>query len=223
MVSRAEPMDDSAEEGELKISAAMVKELRTLTGAGVLDCRNALIETEGDLEKATEILRELGMVEAEKRRERETNEGVVASYIHGGGRIGAMVEVNCETDFVARTEQFQSLVKELTMQVAAADPQYVAREDIPAEVVAAQEAHFKADAETADKPAQILERIISGKMEKFYNEACLMEQPYIRDPDISVKELVDRANATLGENVVVRRFVRFELGEQPQRPLRRGN
>jgi len=197
----------------LKISAAMVKELRTLTGAGVLDCRNALVETEGDLGKAAKILREQGALEAEKRRERETNEGVVASYIHGGGRIGAMVEVNCETDFVAATEQFGTLVKELTMQIAATDPQYVAREDIPAEVVAAQEAQFRADPDTANKPAHILERIISGKMEKFYTEACLLEQSYIRDPDISVKELVDRVNAALGENIVIRRFVRFALGE----------
>jgi len=197
----------------LKISAAMVKELRALTGAGVLDCRNALVETEGDLEKAAKIVREQGAVEAEKRKEREANEGVVASYIHGGGRIGAMVEVNCETDFVARTDQFESLAKELTMQVAASDPQYVAREDIPAETVAAQEAHFKADPETANKPAHILERIISGKMEKFYKEACLLEQPYIRDPDMSVKELVDRVNAKLGENILIRRFARFALGE----------
>ncbi|HUW10084.1 MAG TPA: translation elongation factor Ts, partial [Anaerolineae bacterium] len=136
----------------MKISAAIVKELRTLTSAGVLDCRNALIETEGDLEKAAKILREQGAQEAEKRRERETNEGVVASYIHGGGRIGSMVEVNCETDFVAATEQFATLVKELTMQVAATNPQYVAREDIPAEVVAAQEAEFKADPDIAGKP-----------------------------------------------------------------------
>jgi len=197
----------------LKISAAMVKELRTLTGAGVLGCRNALIETEGDLEKASKVLREQGAVEAEQRKDRETNEGVVASYIHSGGRLGAMVEVNCETDFVAVTEQFETLARELTMQVAASDPQYVAREEIPAELVAAQEAQFKADPDIANKPAHILERIISGKMEKFYSEACLLEQPYIRDPDISVKELVDRVNAILGENIVVRRFVRFGLGE----------
>jgi elongation factor Ts len=208
-------MVDIAEESELKISAAMVKELRELSGAGVLDCRNALIETEGDLEKAAAILREQGMAEAEKRSERETNEGLVASYIHGGGRIGSMVEVNCETDFVARTEQFEALAKELTMQVAATDPLYVGRDDIPAEVVAAKEAEFKADPDIANKPPHILERIIPGKMEKFYNESCLLEQPYIRDPDITVKELVDRVNAALGENIVVRRFVRFELGEQP--------
>ncbi|MBC8446789.1 MAG: elongation factor Ts [Chloroflexi bacterium] len=191
----------------------MVKELRTVTGAGVLDCRNALVETAGDFEKAAEILRKQGMAEAEKRKEREANEGLVAAYIHTGDRMGAMVEVNCETDFVAYTDEFRNLAKELTMQVAASSPLYVQREDIPEDVIAQQEKAHRSEMEAENKPPDILERIISGKMEKFYKESCLLEQPYIRDTDITVGELIDRLNATLGENIVVRRFVRYELGQ----------
>jgi len=197
----------------LKITASMVKELRSATGAGVLDCRNALIEAEGDFDKAAEYLRKQGMVEAEKRREREAKEGVVAAYIHAGGRLGAMVELNCETDFVARTDEFRSLVKELTMQVAAISPLYVNREEIPEDVIAKQQEAYLAEMEAENKPPHILERIVSGKMEKFYKESCLLEQHYIRDTDITVGELIDRYNATLGENIVVRRFVRYELGQ----------
>jgi elongation factor Ts len=191
----------------------MVKELRTATGAGVLDCRNALIETQGNFEKATEILRKQGMVEAEKRKEREANEGIVAAYIHAGSRIGSLVEINCETDFVARTDEFQALAKELTMQVAAVNPAYVQREDIPEDIIAEQETAFRAEMEAANKPAHILDRIIAGKMEKFYQESCLLEQPYIRDSDMTVGQLVDQYNATLGENIAVRRVARFEVGQ----------
>jgi elongation factor Ts len=191
----------------------MVKELRTTTGAGVLDCRNALIETEGDMGKAVEILRKKGMAEAEKRREREVKEGVVAAYIHAGSQIGAMVELNCETDFAALSDEFGSLAKELTMQVAASNPAYVNREDVPAETVAEQQDAFRAEMEAEGKPPHILDRIIEGKLEKYYRESCLLEQPYIRDPDITVGELVDRLNAVLGENIAVRRFVRYELGQ----------
>jgi elongation factor Ts len=191
----------------------MVKELRSATGAGVLDCRNALIEAEGDFDEATEYLRKQGMAEAEKRKEREAKEGVVAAYIHAGSRLGAMVELNCETDFVARTDEFRSLVKELTMQVAAISPLYVNREEIPEDVIAKQQEAYLTEMEAENKPPHILERIVSGKMEKFYKESCLLEQPYIRDTDITVGELIDRYNATLGENIVVRRFVRYELGQ----------
>ncbi|MDH7485051.1 MAG: translation elongation factor Ts [Anaerolineae bacterium] len=191
----------------------MVKELRTITGAGVLDCRNALLAAAGDFEKAAEILRRQGMAEAEERKEREANEGLIAAYIHTGDRLGAMVELNCETDFVAHTNEFRNLAKELTMQVAASNPLYVCRADIPGEVIARQEEAYRAEMGAENKPPHIVERIISGKMEKFYKESCLLEQPYIRDPDITVGELIDRLNATLGENIVVRRFVRYELGK----------
>jgi len=197
----------------LKITTEMVKELRTATGAGVLDCRNALVEAEGDFDKAVEYLRKKGAAEAAKRKGREAREGVIAAYIHAGNRIGAMVELNCETDFVARTDEFQSLAKELTMQIAASRPQYVRREDVPEEVIAREREIYRAQLEGANKPSHILERIISGKLEKFFQQACLLEQPYIRDTDITVGELIDRYNAILGENIVVRRFVRYELGQ----------
>lgn len=197
----------------MKITAEMVKELRAATGAGVLDCRNALAEAEGDFDKAVEYLRKQGMAEAAKRKGREANEGVIAAYIHADKRIGAMVELNCETDFVARTDEFQNLAKELTMQVAASRPLYVRREDVPEEVIAQEQEKYRAQLEGSNKPPHILERIISGKLEKFFKQACLLEQPYIRDTDITVGELVDRYNAILGENIVVRRFVRYELGQ----------
>lgn len=197
----------------MKITTEMVKELRTATGAGVLDCRNALVEAEGDFDKAVEYLRKKGAAEAAKRKGREAREGVIAAYIHAGNRIGAMVELNCETDFVARTDEFQSLAKELTMQIAASRPQYVRREDVPEEVIAREREIYRAQLEGANKPSHILERIISGKLEKFFQQACLLEQPYIRDTDITVGELIDRYNAILGENIVVRRFVRYELGQ----------
>ena len=197
----------------MDITAKMVKELRAATGAGVLDCRNALVETKGNLDEAVDILRQKGLEEAQQRKEREANEGVVATYVHSGSRIAAMVELNCETDFVAATEEFQALAKELTMQVAASSPIYVTSDDIPQDVVAKQAEAYQSEMEAANKPPHILERIVSGKMQKFYEESCLLEQPYIRDTDISVGELIDRNNATLGENISVRRFVRYELGK----------
>jgi elongation factor Ts len=199
---------------DINITAAMVKELRAQTGAGVLDCRNALVQMSGDFAKADELLRKQGMAEAEKRKERETKEGVIASYIHAGARIGSMVEVNCESDFVARTDRFKDLAKELTMQVAATRPLWVGREDIPEEVIAAQKQAFLAEMAGADKPAHVMERIIGGKLDKWVQESCLLEQPYIRDSDITIRELVAQTNAVLGENIVVRRFVRFELGDE---------
>jgi len=201
---------------DINITAAMVKDLRAETGAGVLDCRNALIKMSGDFAKAVELLRKQGMAEAEKRKERETREGVIASYIHAGSRIGTMVEVNCESDFVALTDRFKELAKELTMQVAASRPLWVGRDDIPEDVIASRKQAFLTEMAGAEKPPQVMERIIAGKLDKFIQESCLLEQPYIRDPEITVGQLVAQVNAVLGENIVVRRFVRFELGAEPE-------
>lgn len=198
---------------DMNITAAMVKELRAQTGAGVLDCRNALIQMSGDFAKAMEMLRKQGLAEADKRKERVAKEGLIASYIHAGSRIGSMVELNCETDFVARTDRFRELAKELTMQVAATRPLWVSRDNIPEEVIAEKKQAFLAEMADSGKPAQVMDRIIGGKLDKFIQESCLLEQPYIRDSAITVSELVAQANAVLGENIVVRRFVRFELGE----------
>jgi len=200
---------------DINITAAMVKDLRTETGAGVLDCRNALVKMSGDFAKAVEFLRKQGMAEAEKRKERETREGVIASYIHPGSRIGSMVEVNCESDFVARTDRFKELAKELTMQVAASRPLWVGRDDIPEDVIASRKQTFLTEMAGAEKPPQVMERIIAGKLDKFIQESCLLEQTYIRDPEITVGQLIAQVNAVLGENIVVRRFVRFELGAEP--------
>jgi elongation factor Ts len=194
------------------ISAIQVKELREATGAGILDCKEALEANGGDFEKAATYLREKGMAAAAKRADREAKEGLIGSYIHAGSRVGALIEVNCETDFVARTDQFQELAHDLAMQVVAAKPSYLTKEDIPAEVLEQEKAVYRAQMADSDKPAEILERIIEGKLQKFYEEACLMEQPFIKDTAIAVSDLVKQKIALLGENIVVRRFVRFEIG-----------
>jgi len=194
------------------ITAQMVKELRQETGAGVLDCKQALEAHEGDFELAAAYLREKGMVAADKRAEREAKEGLIGSYIHAGCRVGALVEVNCETDFVARTEEFQALAHDLAMQVVATKPCYLTREDVPAEVLEKERADYLAEVAHSGKPEEVIERIVEGKLQKFYEEACLMEQPFIKDPAITVGELVKQKNALMGENVVVRRFARFEVG-----------
>jgi elongation factor Ts len=194
------------------ITADMVKELRQATGAGVLDCKQALEAHNGDFEKAVVYLREKGMAAAAKRSDREADEGLIGSYIHAGSKVGALVEVNCETDFVARTDEFQELAHDLAMQVVAAKPKYTAIEDIPADVLEAEKAIYRAQMEDSGKPEHILERIIEGKLQKFYEDVCLLEQPYIKDPDLTVSELIKQQNARLGENIVVRRFVRFEVG-----------
>ena len=194
------------------ITVQMVKELREATGAGVLDCREALQETEGDMEQAVAYLREKGMAAAAKRSEREADEGLIGSYIHAGNRVGGMVEVNCETDFVARTDELQELAHDLAMQVVAAKPLYLKREDVPSQVLEEEKATYRAQMADSGKPDNIVDRIVEGKLQKFYEEACLMEQPYIKDTAITVKELVQQRNALLGENIVVRRFVRFEVG-----------
>jgi elongation factor Ts len=190
----------------------MVKELRQASGAGVLDCKQALELFEGDLAKAADYLREKGMAAAAKRAEREAREGLIGSYIHAGSRVAALVEVNCETDFVAHTDQFQTLAHDLAMQVVAAKPIYLAREDVPADVLEEEKAKYRSELTNSDKPANVIDRIVEGKLEKFYEEACLFEQPFIKEPSMTVKELVQQSNALLGENVVVRRFVRLEVG-----------
>ena len=196
-----------------EVSAVQVRELRDKTGAGMMDCKRALAESGGDLEKAVVYLREKGLAAAAKRAARAASEGQVGSYIHAGAKIGVLIEVNCETDFVARTPQFQNLVKDLAMQVAAASPRYVRREDVPADVIEAERTIYRAQASGSGKPAPVIERIVDGKVEKFFGDVCLLEQPFIKEPQRTVRQLVTDAVAQLGENVVVRRFARFQLGE----------
>lgn len=198
----------------MAISAEMIKELRAQTGAGVLDCKKALEENNGDFDKAADYLRQKGLAAAAKKASREANEGLIGTYVHTGSKVAGMVEVNCETDFVARTEAFQSLVKDLAMQVVAARPLYVRREDIPADVLAAKQAEFMAEMANSDKPADIVQRIVEGKADKFFQEALLLEQPFIKDPSVTVGDLVTQAIAKLGENIKVRRFARLEVGEE---------
>ncbi len=199
-----------------EVSAARVRELRDKTGAGMMDCKRALAESAGDLEKAVVYLREKGLAAAAKRSARAASEGLVASYIHAGGKIGVLVEVNCETDFVARTPQFQNLVKDLAMQVAAANPRFVRREEVSAEVMEAERGIYRAQASGSGKPAAVLDKIVDGKIEKFFADVCLLEQPFIKEPQRTVGQLVTDAVAQLGENIVVRRFTRFQLGEMTE-------
>ncbi len=194
-------------------SLAQVKELRERTGAGVVDCQKALAETGGDVEKAIVFLREKGLAAAAKRAGRVAAQGVVGSYIHGGGKIGVLVEVNCETDFVARTDEFQRLVKDLAMQIAAANPRCVRREEVAEAERERERAIYRAQTVQSGKPAAVVERIVEGKLGKFYSEACLLEQPFIRDPSKTVEQLVKDAVSRTGENIVVRRFARFQIGE----------
>jgi elongation factor Ts len=197
-----------------EITAAMIKELRERTGAGVLDCKNALAEAGGDMDRAVELLREKGLADAAKRMGREANEGVIGSYVHAGSRVAALVELNCETDFVARTDEFQALAHDLAMQVVAARPLYVSPEDIPPEVLERERAIYRAQVAGSGKPEHVVERIVEGKLEKFLDEVCLMRQPFIKDDSITVGELIRQAIARLGENIVVRRFARLAVGEE---------
>ena len=194
------------------ITAQMVKELRQATSAGVLDCKEALQATEGNFDKAVTYLREKGLAAAAKRSEREADEGMIGAYIHAGSRVAALVELNCETDFVARTEQFQDLAHDLAMQVVAAKPLYLSRADVPQSVVEEELSVYRAQMADSGKPEQIVERIVQGKLDKFYEEVVLLEQPFIKDPSVTVGEMVQQKNALLGENLVVRRFARFEVG-----------
>ncbi|MCC7355538.1 MAG: translation elongation factor Ts [Anaerolineae bacterium] len=195
----------------MEITASMVKELRAATGAGVMDCRKALEQTQGDMAKATELLRDKALAAAAKKASREAREGIIGHYVHTGSRMASLVEVNCETDFVARTEEFQRLARELAMQVVAARPEYLRPEDVPAAVVEEQRAAFRRDAENMGKPPEAVERIVQGRLEKYYAETCLLKQPFIRDEGTAVQDLITQAVAKLGENIVVRRFVRLEI------------
>jgi len=194
------------------VTAQMVKELREATGAGVLDCKEALVMHDGDIEKAVAHLREKGMVAAAKRADREAREGLIGSYVHAGSKVAALVELNCETDFVARTEEFQELAHDLAMQVVACKPLYMTKDSVPAEVLDEERTKYLAEVQDSGKPERVIQQIVEGKLVKFYEENCLFEQPFIKDPSITITELVQQKNALLGENLVVRRFVRFEVG-----------
>jgi elongation factor Ts len=196
----------------VEVNAQMIKELRTRTNAGVMDCKEALQEAGGDMEKAVDFLRKKGLATALKRAGRETSEGLVHSYIHTGGKIGVLVEVNCETDFVAKTDEFNTFVKNLAMHIAAAKPLGIRREDIPEQVIQREEEIYRAQAIEMGKPEKILDKIVQGKMEKFHKESCLLEQQYVRDPDITIEDLIHDMVAKAGENIGVRRFVRYQLG-----------
>jgi len=196
------------------ISAKDVKELRDRTGAGMMECKAALGETGGDMEKAIDLLRAKGAAKAAKRAGREATEGAIGSYIHMGGKIGVLVEVNCETDFVARNDQFQQLVRDLAMHIAAANPTAVRREDIPADLVERERGVYREQMRESGKPEKIWDKIVEGKLDKFFQESTLLEQPFVKNPDVTVQQLVTEASARTGENIVVRRFARFALGEE---------
>jgi len=197
----------------MDITAELVKTLREKTGVGLMDCKEALKISNGDMDKAVDHLREKGLAKAQKRAGRAATEGTVAVYIHMGGKIATMVEINCETDFVAKTDQFQTFAKDVAMQVTAANPSYVKREDVPVEVRDKEKHIYRIQAKEAGKPEKILDKIADGKLDKFYQEVCLLEQPFIKNPDISIKDLLEDLIAKMGENIVVRRFVRYQLGE----------
>jgi len=199
------------------ITMEMVKELRERTGAGVLDCKKALAEKNGDMEKAIEYLREKGLAAAAKKAGRISAEGIVYSYIHGDGRIGVLLELNCETDFVAKNPAFKELAKNLAMQIAASRPEYVDKEDVPEEALAKEKEILTAQALNEGKPEKVVEKMVAGRIEKYYKEVCLLEQPYIKDPDIAVKDLIVEQISKIGENIRVRRFVRYEVGEGLQK------
>ncbi|GGG12152.1 translation elongation factor Ts [Paenibacillus abyssi] len=197
----------------MAVSASAVKELREKTGAGMLDCKKALDEANGDIQKATDILREKGLAAAANKAGRIATEGVVESYIHAGGRIGVLVEVNCETDFVAKTDQFREFARDIAMQIAAANPKYVRREEVPAEELDKEREILKAQALNEGKPAHIVDKMVEGRIGKYYEEFCLLEQSFIKDPDKTISTLLNEKVSTIGENISIRRFVRYELGE----------
>jgi len=197
----------------LAISAADVKALREKTGAGMLDCKKALEEAGGDMTKAAEILREKGLAAAAKKGDRIATEGLVESYIHGGGRIGVLVEVNCETDFVAKNEEFRTFVRDIAMHIAASNPKYMTRDEVPQEVLDKEREILRNQAINEGKPANVVDRIVEGRLSKFFEENCLMEQAFVKDPDKNIETLLKEKIASIGENIVIRRFARFELGE----------
>jgi elongation factor Ts len=195
------------------ISASLVKELREQTGAGMMDCKKALAETGGDIERAVDYLRQKGLAAAAKKADRRATDGAVGAYVHPGGKIGVLVEVNCETDFVARTAEFQSLLKDIAMQVAASNPRFVRRDEVSADEIEKEKAIYRQQALETGKPEKVIDKIVEGKLERFYSEICLMEQAFIKDPEKSVQDIVNDAIARLGENIQVRRFARYYLGE----------
>jgi len=197
----------------MEISAEQVKTLREKTGVGLMDCKEALKISGGDMDKAIDHLREKGLAKAQKRAGRAATEGTVAIYVHMGGKIATMVEVNCETDFVAKTDQFQAFTKDVAMQVTAANPSYVKREDVPEEVKEKEKGIYRKQAQESGKPDKILDKIAEGKLEKFFQEVCLLEQPFIKNPDMTVKGLLEDLISKMGENILIRRFVRYQLGE----------
>jgi len=197
----------------MQVTAQMVKELRARTGAGMMDCKSALVETGGDVEAASELLRKKGLADAAKRAGRVAAEGAVGSYIHAGGKIGVLVEVNCETDFVARTDEFQALVKDIAMHIAAADPRFVSRDEVTPEVLDKEREIFRQQAIDSGKPEAVVDRIVEGKLGKFYAEQVLLEQPFVKDTDKTVEQMIAEKIATIGENIRVRRFARYVLGE----------
>jgi elongation factor Ts len=197
----------------MQITAHQVKELRERTGAGMMECKKALTQTDGNIEAAIDLLRSTGAAKAAKRAGREVNEGAVGSYVHMGGRIGVLVELNCETDFVSRNEQFQTLLRDVAMHIAAANPLAVSAEGLPAEVVERERGVFREQVKNEGKPDNLWDKIVEGKLKKFYQENTLLEQPFVKDPDITVRQLIEEAAAKTGENIVVRRFVRYAVGE----------
>jgi len=197
----------------MEISIELVKDLRQRTGAGVIDCKTALQETKGDVDAAIDYLRRKGLATAAKKAGRIATDGLVSSYIHAGGKMGVLVEINCETDFVAKTEDFQAFVKNIAMHIAATNPQYIRREEIPTEVLEKEKEIYRTQALESGKPAKVIDKIVEGKMERFYSEVCLLEQTYFKDSDLTVKEVLDAMIAKVGENISIRRFARFQLGE----------
>ncbi len=196
----------------MAITAEMVKALRDKTGAGMMDCKAALTEAGGDLEKAIDILRKRGVATAAKRAGRATKDGIIGHYIHMGGKVGVLVEVNCETDFVARTDDFQALAKEIAMHVAAADPRFVSRDQVPASELEKEKEIYRAQFAGSGKPAQVIDKIVEGKLGSFYAQICLVEQPSVRDPNVTIEQMLQAATAKTGENITISRFVRFKLG-----------
>jgi len=197
----------------MQITPVMIKDLREKTGAGIMDCKEALTASNGVMDEAIDFLRKKGLQAAAKRAARNTQEGVVGSYIHGGGRLGVLVEVNCETDFVARTEDFQDLVHDLAMQVAASNPLYLAREEVPAETVTKEQHIYEEQAKASGRPPGAVPKIVEGRLEKYFQEVCLLEQSFVKDPSRTIQDLIKANIAKMGENITVRRFVRFQLGE----------
>ena len=198
----------------MNITSELVKALRDKTQAGMMDCKEALKAADGDMEKAVEYLRKKGLATAQKRAGRATSQGQIGSYIHGGGKIGVMVEVNCETDFVGRTDQFGELVHNLAMHIAAANPVCVRREEMPSELLEKEKEIYRAQAKETGKPEKVIEKIVEGKLEKFFKESCLMEQAYVKNPDITITDFLNDTIAQIGESITIRRFARFELGEE---------